>query len=354
LTAAEDAGNPPLLNIPAPDAPAALPLTVVNGAGDLPLPGILIPDPPAEPPVPVLSPLAVVDGVALTREDLMDELLRRHGAATLAELVDFRLIRAALAERGLAVADGEVDAALAERFQRRGGEAATLIAAGLDRAAYRVRVVWLELALRRLVMADRPATDEALSAYLEANEALFAEPERARVFHVLASPSTAAETAPEKAWTAGPEEWEAARLRAESWLREIRTGTEFGALARRVSDDPQTKAQDGEIGWVERGRLLREVEMTAFLLEPGEIAGPVRSLVGYHIVRVGERREGGCPGLSDVRERGLAAYEEERCHRHAAETLAGLRAAAEREGRLSFPAATGIVPAGGAPASVDD
>ena len=104
-----------------------------------------------------------------------------------------------------------------------------------------------------------------------------------------------------------------------------------------VSDDPQTAAQEGEIGWAERGRLLREVEDAAFSLAPGEFAGPVRSLVGYHVVLVEDRREAWRPGLFDIRERLAAEYGDEMFRLYAAETLAGLRASAERDGRLSFP-----------------
>jgi hypothetical protein len=43
------------------------------------------------------------------------------------------------------------------------------------------------------------------------------------------------------------------------------------------------------MGWIGRGRILPELESTAFALVPGEVSETVRSRLGYHILKVTDR-----------------------------------------------------------------
>ncbi|UCC81435.1 MAG: peptidylprolyl isomerase [Gemmatimonadota bacterium] len=77
-------------------------------------------------------------------------------------------------------------------------------------------------------------------------------------------------------------------------------GEDFGELARAYSQHPPTAAVGGQLGWVNRGRLLSELEPTVFALEPGEISETVRSRLGYHIFKITDRRN---PDYESERER---------------------------------------------------
>lgn len=92
--------------------------------------------------------------------------------------------------------------------------------------------------------------------------------------HILISP-----TGP------GPAADAAARARADSILARIRAGEDFATLARRTSDDPATRERGGDLGSFGRGVMLDEFERAAFGMNPGEVTGPVRSPVGYHIIK---------------------------------------------------------------------
>ena len=80
----------------------------------------------------------------------------------------------------------------------------------------------------------------------------------------------------------------AARVRADSLLARIRAGESFDALAARFSDDPATKDKGGDLGVFRRGAMLPEFEAAAFKLELGDLAGPVRTEVGYHLIQCTE------------------------------------------------------------------
>lgn len=84
---------------------------------------------------------------------------------------------------------------------------------------------------------------------------------------------------------------EAFRL-ADSIKVALREGADFDLMARQFSDDPGSKERGGDLGWVRRGMLVAEFESVAFRLRPGVISEPVRSVFGFHIIRVDRRQPG--------------------------------------------------------------
>jgi peptidyl-prolyl cis-trans isomerase SurA len=75
--------------------------------------------------------------------------------------------------------------------------------------------------------------------------------------------------------------------RAESLVVELRhPGADFATAAKRFSGDSASAAQGGELGWFRRGVMVKEFEDVAFRIRPGEIAGPVETSFGFHIINV--------------------------------------------------------------------
>jgi peptidyl-prolyl cis-trans isomerase SurA len=70
----------------------------------------------------------------------------------------------------------------------------------------------------------------------------------------------------------------------------ILAGENFAELARKHSADPSVLSNNGEMGWVGRGRMVPEYEAVAFRLKPGEVSMPFESPFGIHIMQLIERR----------------------------------------------------------------
>lgn len=73
--------------------------------------------------------------------------------------------------------------------------------------------------------------------------------------------------------------------------RDLLEGADFEALAREHSNDRGSAVNGGDLGWFGRGRMVPAFEEAAFSTPVGEIAEPVLSRFGWHIIEVLERRE---------------------------------------------------------------
>ena len=83
----------------------------------------------------------------------------------------------------------------------------------------------------------------------------------------------------------------AAVARLADFKRRIEAGqADFAVLARENSQDGSAK-EGGELGWANPGQFVPEFEEVMNGLAPGQIAAPLVSRFGVHLIQVEERRE---------------------------------------------------------------
>jgi len=84
-----------------------------------------------------------------------------------------------------------------------------------------------------------------------------------------------------------------AKENAINLLKELRSqinqGADFGELAKLHSMDPGSKNNGGELGWVNRGSLVKNFETVAFTQDIGVLSQPVETEFGYHILETLEK-----------------------------------------------------------------
>lgn len=119
---------------------------------------------------------------------------------------------------------------------------------------------------------------------------------------------------------------ESARAVIEQAAEEIRRGAEFAEVAERYSDCP---ANGGDLGWISPGEMVEEFDAVAFALDAGQVSPVFRTLFGFHLVRVLERRPAGVRDLAEVRDDIERRLHRQRQDRAVAEFVAGLRAKAD-------------------------
>lgn len=156
--------------------------------------------------------------------------------------------------------------------------------------AYRAR--YNEYAKTRLInlhranlAGDMQPSDDELEAYFEANRDSIVEPEYRKVQMVM--------------------------LNTEEEANSVKKRVEAGEItmfqaASSHSVAPDARQNLGEIGWVARGKLKRELDALVFKLGPAEIGGPVEAGGLWHIVTVQDVRDAQNADLEEAETRRLA------------------------------------------------
>ena len=104
--------------------------------------------------------------------------------------------------------------------------------------------------------------------------------ERVRVSHLLIKTASGASIV----------ERNAALKRAEELKKRVDAGADFAETAAKESDDAESAARGGDIGFILRGWMPPEFEKAAFALPVGETSAPVETSFGYHLIRVAEKK----------------------------------------------------------------
>ena len=71
----------------------------------------------------------------------------------------------------------------------------------------------------------------------------------------------------------------------------LKDESKFEALAKKHSEDPTTKNQGGDLGWMEYGTFVDEFDEVVRGLEIGKISKPFLTEFGYHIVYLEDKKE---------------------------------------------------------------
>lgn len=125
-----------------------------------------------------------------------------------------------------------------------------------------------------------------------------------------------------------------ARAEGQRVLQRLKTGEDFGAVAKAVSRGPSAD-DGGELGWLKRGTIHRTLEDAAFALKTGEISGLVEAGPGIHILKVEERRRGGGKSFEQAREEIRQRLGEEQAENYRQQYVAELRRDALIDVKLS-------------------
>lgn len=120
--------------------------------------------------------------------------------------------------------------------------------------------------------------EKAAKDYYKKNKHIFTT-EQARLHHILLDKQREAEQIMKKAKA---------------------KGADFQALAEKYSKDPSAKYNRGDIGFVTRDRIAKEISAAAFRAKEGDIVGPIKTAYGYHIVKVIKRTSGKLLSYNEV------------------------------------------------------
>ncbi|MGH8004688.1 MAG: peptidylprolyl isomerase [Limisphaerales bacterium] len=222
------------------------------------------------------QPPADSAGVVALQKKLLEQMV-----------TDQLLLQQASRDSSLKVTPAEVNAAAEEQLARVKSQfptpaafAAQLAREGLSERELLKRyreTVRGELLKQRLIasrLAKVTVADfEVKKFHSEYKDSLPHSPKQVRLFQILLPVEPASATL------------DSLRAKAEAVLSEIQLGLDFGLAARRYSEDPSAE-RGGDIGSYGRGELVPEFERAAFGAKVGEAAGPVKTVFGFHLIKV--------------------------------------------------------------------
>jgi peptidyl-prolyl cis-trans isomerase D len=148
-----------------------------------------------------------------------------------------------------------------------------------------VSLEYAELRLEQLASQVAP-TEADLRKLYDENRGNYVLEERRRARHILI-PVNGDDDA-------------GARKQAESVLAEARAGKDFAELAKKYSKD-STASDGGELGFVQKKDFPGPFGDTLFGMKVGDIAGPVKSQFGYHLIKLEEVQAGEAKPFEAVR-----------------------------------------------------
>jgi peptidyl-prolyl cis-trans isomerase C len=96
---------------------------------------------------------------------------------------------------------------------------------------------------------------------------------------------------------------------AEKIKAEIEAGADFGEKAKQFSSDGAA-ANGGDLGWFGVGMMVKPFEDAVVAMKAGEVAGPVQTDFGFHLIKLVDVREVAKPSLDDVRDELAAEVEQ--------------------------------------------
>lgn len=216
----------------------------------------------------------------------------------LEEFITEKLLEAEVRQAGIQVSEAEIDSyvgKIKEKNRLSDDDLKEILKReGMTLQDYRAKIrdeIEKNDIINRQVREKVNITSEDVERYYRQNSKKYMTGERIRLRHILLP-------LPEGA---APEREQEVKLRAME-LRQRALGKEdFGQLARRYSEGAGA-SQGGEIGWVQRGSLLKEIEEVAFKdLAVGEISQPVRTSMGFHILQLEAKEEARPLPLAQVR-----------------------------------------------------
>lgn len=222
----------------------------------------------------------------------------RHFVAS--QMIDRQLLRAyAIESKG--IVQSEVQAGLEKIIQGYGGEEQLKkllapLGSTLEQFTTDMRTD-LEIGsfVTHEILPKVTVSEQEIEAWYKENGSELTTPERIKARQILIPVDE----------NAAPEDVSDARKRVDEIRAEVvKYPGKFNTYAQKFNykQGPVT-AESDRIGTFSKGMMLPEVEAVAFNLKPGTVSDPIRSQVGFHILKVEQKLPSATPPLTEVHDK---------------------------------------------------
>ncbi len=238
-----------------------------------------------------MAPVAAQIRMTATGQEY-DEKMKEARRQFLNRVIEDKLILSEAKRKQVIVKDPEVDEMMAEvrnKFPNR-----EVFLKSIEGQGYTEKKRWDrfhdQVMMQKLVAYEVRSkisvSPGEVNEYYKVHAQDFTQGDRVKLQHILIRVGTRSEE-------------EASNL-ARSLYDQIKAGASFTEIAKASSEGAEAK-DGGDMGWVEKGQLMGEIDEKIFALNEGEVTAPIPTALGYHIFKITERQRVSVKPLSEVR-----------------------------------------------------
>ena len=267
--------------------------------------------------------VATVNGVTITQADFDKEMARvrsqfsRSGRSlkesqlpdiknrVLETLINRELLYQESQNKGIKVEDAEVNQqvdVLKKRFPNEDEFKAALLEMKVSEVELKSQIrkgMAIQQFVDKDLVQDVKVSETEVKDFYKNNPDMFKQAEQVKASHILIKVDTQADKSAK----------DQANKKIKEIQKKLEDGEDFAALAKEYSEGPSS-ANGGDLGYFERGRMVKPFEDVAFKLKPGEVSGMVETPFGYHLIKVVDNKPESVVSYEDAKER-IAQYLEQ-------------------------------------------
>jgi peptidyl-prolyl cis-trans isomerase C len=135
-------------------------------------------------------------------------------------------------------------------------------------------------------------SDKEIKEYYDTHPDLFKQPEQVKASHILIKVDPKAEESKKTE----------ARKKIEGVQERLKKGEDFATVAKEVSEGP-SNVKGGDLGYFERGQMVKPFEDVAFALTTGEISSIVETQFGYHLIKSFDKKPETTAPYTEIKDR---------------------------------------------------
>ena len=263
--------------------------------------------------------LATANGIVITQDDFDKEMERtrsqfaRNGRplsesqsanikkGVLETLINRELLYQESQNKGVKIEDKEVNEQfdiVKKRFPNENEYKAALQKMSISEVELKLQIrkgMAIQQYVDNLVQEVKVSEAEVKDFYKN-NPDMFKQPEQIKASHILIKVDTQADK-PMK---------DQANKKIKEIQKKLKAGKDFTSLAIEFSEGP-SNTKGGDLGYFNRGQMVKPFEDAAFKLKPGEVSEIVETRFGYHLVKVVDKKPESVASYENVKDK-IAQY----------------------------------------------
>ena len=147
------------------------------------------------------------------------------------------------------------------------------------------------------VQASTPVSTQELQAYYDQHRDEYRVPEQVNVRHILIKTPL-----PGPDGKVDQKGADAAKAKAEDIAKQLKAGANFEDLAKKYSEDDDSKNNGGSLGWIQHGRFpSQDMDKAAFSLPKGGTSDVINAGYGFDILHIDDKQPAHVKNFDEVK-----------------------------------------------------